>query len=56
MAGAIRLRASEALGRLTEPLRYDQASDHYQRTSWDRAPPLIARELQAFARPQPGDF
>ncbi len=46
----------EALGRLTEPLRYDPASDRYQRTSWDEAFALIARELQALPGPNQAAF
>ncbi|CCA89918.1 FdhF/YdeP family oxidoreductase [Novosphingobium sp. PP1Y] len=36
----------EMLGRLTEPMRYDAASDRYVRTSWDEAFAGIAAELQ----------
>jgi molybdopterin-dependent oxidoreductase alpha subunit len=46
----------EALGRLTEPLRYDPASDRYQRTTWDEAFALIARELQALPDPNQAAF
>lgn len=37
----------EAQGRLTEPLRYDVASDRYLPISWDEAFALIARHLNA---------
>lgn len=46
----------EALGRLTEPLRYDPASDRYQRTTWEEAFALIARELQALPDPNQAAF
>jgi molybdopterin-dependent oxidoreductase alpha subunit len=36
----------EAVGRLTEPLRYDAASDRYVRVSWDEAFTAIGRALQ----------
>ncbi len=41
----------EYQGRLTEPLRYDAASDHYVPVSWDAAFKLIASELQAMEHP-----
>ncbi|MFC3607964.1 FdhF/YdeP family oxidoreductase [Stutzerimonas tarimensis] len=41
----------EYQGRLTEPMRYDEASDHYVPISWDDAFTLIARELNALAHP-----
>ncbi len=41
----------EYQGRLTEPMRYDAASDHYVPISWDQAFALIAEELKAMAHP-----
>ncbi|MCC6074590.1 FdhF/YdeP family oxidoreductase [Pseudomonas sp. GCM10022188] len=41
----------EYQGRLTEPLRYDPATDHYVPIAWDAAFALIAGELQAMAHP-----
>ncbi|WP_024890985.1 FdhF/YdeP family oxidoreductase [Luteimonas huabeiensis] len=37
----------EASGRITEPLRYDAASDRYVPTSWEDAFAAIGRELRA---------
>jgi len=37
----------EQLGRLTHPMRYDRASDHYVPCSWDEAFAEIGRELKA---------
>lgn len=37
----------EALGRLTHPMRYDAASDHYVETSWDEALSAIGTHLRA---------
>ncbi|WP_017671168.1 FdhF/YdeP family oxidoreductase [Blastomonas sp. AAP53] len=37
----------EHVGRLTHPLRYDAASDHYVECSWDEAFAAIGTELQA---------
>lgn len=36
----------EQLGRLTHPMRYDRASDHYVPCSWDEAFAEIGRELK----------
>ncbi len=36
----------EQLGRLTHPMRYDRASDHYVACSWDEAFAEIGRELK----------
>jgi molybdopterin-dependent oxidoreductase alpha subunit len=41
----------EAQGRLTEPMRYDIASDHYVPIDWDDAFALIAKRLQALDSP-----
>jgi molybdopterin-dependent oxidoreductase alpha subunit len=46
----------EAQGRLTEPMRYDTASDRYVPTSWDEAFALIAGHLQALASPDEALF
>ena len=39
--------ALEKQGRLTEPLRYDPATDKYERTSWDEAFAAIGGKLRA---------
>ncbi len=41
----------EAQGRLTEPMRYDAASDHYVPIDWDEAFALIAKHLRALDSP-----
>ncbi|WP_422017989.1 FdhF/YdeP family oxidoreductase [Roseateles sp.] len=46
----------EALGRLTEPMLYDAGTDRYQRTTWDAAFQLIAKELQALPDPNEAIF
>ncbi|MGQ3054893.1 MAG: FdhF/YdeP family oxidoreductase [Roseateles sp.] len=46
----------EATGRLTEPMAYDARTDRYQRTTWDAAFALIARELQALPSPNEAIF
>ncbi|MDB5799863.1 MAG: molybdopterin oxidoreductase family protein [Rhodocyclales bacterium] len=46
----------EAHGRLTEPLRYDAASDHYMPISWPDAFALIASHLQALPTPDDAIF
>ena len=46
-------QALEALGRLTEPLQYDRASDRYVPISWDAAFALISQRLNAL--PSPND-
>jgi molybdopterin-dependent oxidoreductase alpha subunit len=43
-------------GRLTHPLRYDAASDHYVPVSWDDAFALIARHLHALPDPNQAAF
>ncbi len=48
--------ALEALGRLTEPLRYDADTDCYLPVSWDAAFALIGRHLQALASPHEAAF
>ena len=46
----------EQQGRLTEPMRYDSATDHYVPVSWDDAFALIARELNALVDPNEAEF
>ena len=46
----------EALGRLTEPMVYDAATDRYQRIDWDAAFALIGQQLQALASPDEAIF
>ncbi len=46
----------EATGRLTEPMVYDAETDRYQRTTWDAAFALIAKELQALPDPNEAIF
>jgi molybdopterin-dependent oxidoreductase alpha subunit len=46
----------EYQGRLTEPMRYDAASDHYLSISWDAAFALIAEHLQALNSPNQAEF
>src|ERR1700720_3220208 len=46
----------EDQGRLTEPMRYDQAIDRYVPVSWDEAFALVGRELRALADPNEAEF
>jgi len=46
----------EAQGRLTEPMRYEAASDRYLPLSWDEAFALVARHLNALASPNEALF
>jgi len=46
----------EYQGRLTEPLRYDAATDRYVPIAWDAAFALIAKELKALASPDEAEF
>lgn len=46
----------ENLGRLTEPLRYDPASDRFQRASWDEAMTAIGSALRALPDPNQCEF
>jgi formate dehydrogenase major subunit len=46
----------EEQGRLTEPMRYDPASDHYVPIAWNDAFALIARELNALRDPNEAEF
>ncbi|MBN6148921.1 FdhF/YdeP family oxidoreductase [Xanthomonas sp. AmX2] len=46
----------EGQGRLTHPLRYDAASDHYVPVGWDEAFALIAGHLNGLASPDEAIF
>jgi molybdopterin-dependent oxidoreductase alpha subunit len=46
----------EEQGRLTEPMRYDPATDHYVPVDWDDAFALIGRELNALDDPNQAEF
>ena len=46
----------EAFGRLTHPMVYDAASDHYRPIAWDDAFAVIAQELNALASPDEALF
>ncbi|PZW63837.1 molybdopterin-dependent oxidoreductase alpha subunit [Pseudomonas sp. URMO17WK12:I1] len=46
----------EYQGRLTEPMRYDAATDRYVPTSWDDAFSLIAKHLQNLETPNQAEF
>ena len=46
----------EQQGRLTEPMRYDPATDHYVPVGWDEAFALVGRELNALADPNEAEF
>lgn len=46
----------EQQGRLTEPMRYDAATDHYVPIDWPEAFALIARELNALSDPNEAEF
>jgi molybdopterin-dependent oxidoreductase alpha subunit len=46
----------EEQGRLTEPMRYDPATDHYVPVTWDEAFGLIGRELRALNDPNEAEF
>ncbi|MDU4250425.1 FdhF/YdeP family oxidoreductase [Pseudomonas sp.] len=46
----------EYQGRLTEPMRYDPATDRYQPIAWDDAFALIARHLNALESPNQAEF
>ena len=46
----------EEQGRLTEPMRYDAASDHYVPVAWEEAFTLIGRELRALENPDQVEF
>jgi len=46
----------EMQGRLTEPMRYDAATDHYVPCSWDEAFALIGKHLRALDNPNQAEF
>jgi molybdopterin-dependent oxidoreductase alpha subunit len=46
----------EAQGRLTEPMRYNAATDHYEPIDWDSAFGLIAKHLKALPSPDQAAF
>ncbi len=46
----------EMQGRLTEPMRYDAATDHYVPVSWDDAFALIGHHLRALDSPHQAEF
>jgi anaerobic selenocysteine-containing dehydrogenase len=46
----------EERGRLTEPMRYDAASDRYVPITWDEAFALIGRELRALESPDEAEL
>lgn len=46
----------EYQGRLTQPMRYDAASDHYVPVSWDAAFALIAKHLKGLSDPNQAEF
>ncbi|MDF3867698.1 FdhF/YdeP family oxidoreductase [Pseudomonas denitrificans (nom. rej.)] len=46
----------EYQGRLTEPMRYDPATDRYQPIAWDDAFALIAQHLNALESPDQAEF
>ena len=46
----------EEQGRLTEPMRYDAATDHYVPIGWDEAFALIARHLNGLESPDGAEF
>ena len=46
----------EEQGRLTEPMRYDPATDHYVPVTWDDAFALVGRELNALDDPNQAEF
>ena len=48
--------ALEAAGRLTEPMRYDAASDRYVPVSWDEAFEMVGRHLRSLSSPNQAAF
>lgn len=46
----------EYQGRLTEPMRYDRATDHYVPVSWERAFALVAEHLNGLDSPHQAEF
>ncbi|MFM2484184.1 FdhF/YdeP family oxidoreductase [Celerinatantimonas yamalensis] len=46
----------EFQGRLSEPVRYNRETDHYEPISWDNAFELIAKQLRALDDPNQAEF
>lgn len=46
----------EMVGRLTHPMVYDKASDHYHPASWEDAFAIIGRHLNALPNPDMAEF
>ena len=46
----------EEQGRLTEPMRYNSATDHYEPIGWDDAFAMIGAHLRALENPDRADF
>ncbi|MDC0664276.1 FdhF/YdeP family oxidoreductase [Marinobacter sp. SS21] len=46
----------EYQGRLTHPMRYNAATDHYVETTWEEAFALISHHLQALDSPDQAEF
>lgn len=46
----------EYQGRLTEPMRYDRATDHYVPVSWEQALALVAEHLNGLDSPHQAEF
>lgn len=46
----------EMQGRLTEPMRYDAATDHYVPCDWDTAFEIIGRHLRGLKSPHEAEF
>lgn len=46
----------EQHGRLTAPMEYDSASDHYRPVSWERAFAIVAQHLRALPDPDQATF
>jgi molybdopterin-dependent oxidoreductase alpha subunit len=46
----------EEQGRLTEPMRYNGATDHYEPISWEEAFTIIGAHLRALENPDRADF
>ena len=46
----------EMVGRLTQPMAYDAATDHYRPVSWEKAFAIIGRHLNALPDPNMAEF
>src|SRR5271170_8247249 len=46
----------EEQGRLTEPMRYNRATDHYEPISWEEVFAIIGARLRALESPDRADF